>query len=205
MKLTTISPFYLSSNPHDPDQRLRVQVPKDCAAGATFKVTVPVKAPEDDGTDHNKFPSEFKDLLDDYARAYDDWCRAQVIVEPNFKVFKEKQGKFERLAKEFPSSLVTKVDSDYLKKMVRRVRQYKIKKRKKAQDQMQQQMQQKEVKDEEEDAPEEEEENEEEEEEENEEEEEEEEETETQRTINIPSAGTEFPTITFSENDFENT
>lgn len=176
-------------NPHAPDQRLRVQVPKDCAPGDNFKVTVPVKAPEDDGTDNNKFPTEFKDLVDDYARSYDDWCRAQVVIEPSFKVFKEKQGKFEKLSKEFPSTLVTKIDSDYLKKMVRRVRQYKIKKRKKALDQQQQ------VK-EEQDAPPL-----------PEEDEDSDDAQETpgvQRTINIPSAGIEFATVTFSAEDFEN-
>ncbi|CAJ1966846.1 unnamed protein product [Cylindrotheca closterium] len=181
------------ANPHDPDQRLRVQVPKDCAPGNDFKVTVPVKAPEDDGVDHNKFPTEFKDLLDDYARSYDDWCRAHHVVEPSFKVFKEKQAKFEKLCKEFPSTLVTKIDSDYLKKMVRRVRQYKIKKRKKAKDQqqqLQQEAQEQHVKEEE-----------------PEENDDSEEVQETpaavQQTINIPSAGVEFPTLTFSAEDFE--
>jgi len=174
-------------NPHDSDQRLRVQVPKDCAPGETFKVTVPVKAPEDDGTDHNKFPTEFKDLIDDYARSYDDWCRAQVVVEPSFKVFKEKQAKFEKLSKEFPSTLLTKIDSDYLKKMVRRVRQYKIKKRKKAKDQQEQQQQQQQgatAPEESEDSS-------------------EEETPAVQRTVNIPSAGIEFPSVTYSAADFE--
>lgn len=173
---------------------MRVQVPKDCAPGKTFKVTVPVKAPEDDGVDHNKFPAELKDLIDDFARAYDDWCRAQVVIEPHFKVFKEKQAKYDKLAKEFPSTLLTKVDPDYLKKMVRRIRQYKIKKRKKAQDQLERQQQLEQRAKEEQEASSEE----------SEESDEEQETPEVQQTINIPSAGIEFPTLTFSEEDFEN-
>ena len=110
---------------------MRVKVPKDCYPGGTFKVTVPVKQPtadaDGDGTDHNKFSREFQELLDDYARAYDDWCQAQSEVDSKFAIYREKQQKFDRLVKEFPTNLMTPVDSNYLKKIVRRARQNKHK------------------------------------------------------------------------------
>lgn len=171
-------------NPHNTDQRLRVKVPEKCAPGDTFKVSVPIPPPEDNGSDENNFSSEFKDLIDDFARAYDDWCRAQVVIEPNFKVFKEKQAKFDKLSKEFPSNMLTKIDSDYLKKMVRRVRQYKIKKRKK--EKALQLLQEEQSRAEEPVQS-----------------EEEQEAARMQRTINIPSAGSEFPTVTYLVDDFE--
>ena len=123
--------FVLDRNPHNPGQRLRVKVPKDSYPGGTFRVTVPVKQPppdaDSDGTDHNKFSRDFQELLDDYARAYDEWCSRQAEIDKKFSVFKEKQYKFERLAKEFPPNLLTPVDANYLKKIVRRARQNKHK------------------------------------------------------------------------------
>jgi hypothetical protein len=116
------------SNPHNPGQRLRVKVPKDSHPGSTFKVTVPVKLPEEDeGKDRNKFPREFQDLLDDFARAYDDWLEAKNALDPDFNVWKERQNKFDKFVDEFPSNLVTPVDSAYLKQALRRFRQNKAK------------------------------------------------------------------------------
>ncbi|KAG7341564.1 hypothetical protein IV203_023517 [Nitzschia inconspicua] len=116
------------SNPHNPGQRLRVKVPKDCLPGSSFKVTVPVKAPpEEEGKDFNRFPREFQDFFDDYARAYDDWLEAKHALDPEFNVWKERQHKFDKFAKEFPSNLVTPVDSTYLKSALRRFRQNKAK------------------------------------------------------------------------------
>lgn len=180
--------LYSCSNPHNPEQRLRVKVPKDCPPGSTFKVTVPVKQPDenDSTTDHNKLPKEFKDLLDDYARAYDDWCRAHSEVEEGFALFKEKQAKFEKIAKDFPASLVTPVDSDYLKKVVRRVRQYKIKK-KKAEELRQQKGGATQTSAEKEESG-----------------EEEDQEKGLHRTVNIPTAGVEFATKKFVLQDFAN-
>jgi hypothetical protein len=115
---------------------LRVKVPKDCFPGGTFKVTVPVKPPPPDsdkeGTDHNRFSRGFQELLDDYARGYDDWCQAQSDVDKTFAIYKEKQQKFDRFIKEFPTNLLTPVDSNYLKKIVRRARQNKHKRSKTA-------------------------------------------------------------------------
>eukprot|EP00980_Cylindrotheca_fusiformis_P000711 scaffold168_cov124-Cylindrotheca_fusiformis.AAC.11 len=176
------------TNPHNPDQRLRVKVPKDCAPGSTFKVTVPVKQPDesDNTADHNKFSKEFKDLLDDYARAYDVWCRAQADVDESFALFKEKQAKFDKVADAFPSALVTPVDSDYLKKVVRRVRQYKIKKKKADELRLQKggasvssSVAAKEESGQEDDP-----------------------EKEEHRTVNIPTAGVEFMTKKFEIEDF---
>lgn len=116
------------SNPHNPGQRLRVKVPKDSHPGSTFKVTVPVKLPEEDeGKDRNKFPREFQDLLDDFARAYDDWLEAKNALDPDFNVWKERQNKFDKFVDEFPSNLVTPVDAAYLKQALRRFRQNKAK------------------------------------------------------------------------------
>lgn len=66
-----------NSNPHIPGQRLRVNVPEGTYPGETFTVSVPVpQATEpDDDTDHNKFDRDFQDTLDEYARAYDEWCQ----------------------------------------------------------------------------------------------------------------------------------
>ena len=133
IKIICLLTFFFSdnlSNPHNPGQRLKVQIPQDTLPGGTFRVTVPVKQPEgEEAGDQNKLPKDFKDLLDDYARAYDEWCKAQNAIDKEFGSFKEKQKKFEKLVAEFPSSLVTPVDSEYLKLVVRRVRQYKLKKK----------------------------------------------------------------------------
>jgi hypothetical protein len=116
------------SNPHNPGQRLRVKVPKDSHPGSTFKVTVPVKLPEEDeGKDRNKFPREFQDVLDDFARAYDDWLEAKNALDSDFNVWKERQNKFDKFVDEFPSNLVTPVDAAYLKQALRRFRQNKAK------------------------------------------------------------------------------
>ena len=88
---------------------------------------MPVKPPDKDGEDKNKLPRAFQDLLDEYARAYDNWCQAHAEVEQSFSAFKEKQQKYDRLVKEFPSNLVTPIDADYLKKILRRARQNKHK------------------------------------------------------------------------------
>jgi len=121
-------------NPHNPGQRLRVKVPKDCFTGGTFKVTVPVKHQkgEEDEKDRNKLSRELQECLDLFGKTYDEWCTAQSKVDSSFETFKEKQGKFIRLAKIFPSDLITPIDSDYLKQVVRRARQNKYKRSKTA-------------------------------------------------------------------------
>jgi len=121
-------------NPHNPGQRLRVKVPKDCFTGGTFKVTVPVKHQkgDEDEKDRNKLSRELQESLDLFGKTYDEWCTAQSKVDSSFETFKEKQGKFIRLAKIFPSDLITPIDSDYLKQVVRRARQNKYKRSKTA-------------------------------------------------------------------------
>lgn len=123
-------------NPHNPGQRLRVKVPKDCFPGGTFKVTVPVKPTVADGSledkDHNTFSREFQEGIDDYARAYDSWCSAQSEVDKGFALFKEKQAKFDPIVAKFPTNLMTPVTVEYVKKLMRRARQNKHKRKKTA-------------------------------------------------------------------------
>jgi len=123
------------ANPHNPGQKLRVKVPKDCFPGGTFKVTVPVKHRPGDAEnekDRNKLPRDLQEALDIFGKAYDEWCTAQSKVDNSFETFKEKQGKFDKLAKLFPKHLVTPIDSNYLKQVVRRARQNKYKRSKTA-------------------------------------------------------------------------
>lgn len=123
-------------NPHNKGQRLRVKVPKDCLPGGTFKVSVPVKQdPADadgDDKDHNTFSREFQESMDDYARAHDDWCSAQAAVDKNFALFKEKQAKFDPVVALFPTNLMTPVTVEYMKKIIRRARQNRHKRKKNA-------------------------------------------------------------------------
>jgi hypothetical protein len=123
------------ANPHIPGQRLKVQVPKGTFAGETFKVTVPVPKPapgdEDEGTDHNKFPRDLQDELDMYAREYDDFCKHEGefrhAKNEEYPIHLEKRKKYDQLVKEFPKNLMTKIDQEYMKKLVRRARQNKSK------------------------------------------------------------------------------
>ena len=97
-------------------------------------MTVPVKhRPGDaDEKDRNKLPRDLQEALDVFGKAYDEWCTAQSKVDSSFETFKEKQGKFDKLAKLFPKNLVTPIDSNYLKQVVRRARQNKYKRSKTA-------------------------------------------------------------------------
>jgi hypothetical protein len=183
-------------NPHNPGQRLRVKVPKDCFPGGTFKVSVPVKQPpadeEDDSKDHNKFPREFQELVEEYARAYDDWCSAQNEVEDKYALYKEKQKKFDALTEMFPKSLLTPVDANYMKKIVRRARQNKHKRSKTLAAKGSDEKASSEPEDNDDDDD-------------DEEEEEEEEEKPKQpksRKVDIPTKGTEFPTLKLNVADF---
>lgn len=98
--------------------------------GNTFKVSVPVKesdADDDDGKDHNKFSREFQEAVGDYATAYDDWCQAQRQADPKFPLAKTKDEKFDKIISAFPRNLVTSIDREYMKKVMRRGRQNKRK------------------------------------------------------------------------------
>ena len=179
--LTDVSSI-LYSNPHNPGQRLRVKIPKDCYPGGTFKVSVPVQAPSgDDDKDHNKFSREFQELLDDYARAFDDWCSAQSAIDSKFPVFKQRVHKFDALVKEFPKNLVTPVDAEYLKKVMRRARQNKHKRMKTVENQKKQQEQETEPPKSESES---------------------EEETPPSRTVLLPTMGKEFTSINFDPKHF---
>ena len=90
--------------------------------------------------------------------------------------------------KEFPSNLMTPVDQNYLKKIVRRARQNRLKRIKTAAAKQQQQeaepaQVQEEAESEQED-------------------EEEEEETPEPRLFDIPTTGTKYDTLTFNKDDF---
>jgi hypothetical protein len=121
------------ANPHVPGQRLKVKIPKNATPGSTFKVTVPVAdLAADDETDYNKFSREFYDTLDDYARAYDNWCDAEqdyrkASGDKEFAGHLEKRKKFDVLISEFPKDLKTIVDKPYIQKILRRARQNKHK------------------------------------------------------------------------------
>ena len=130
------------SNPHVPGQKLKVKVPANVKAGETFKVTVPKPAEDDndddklgeDGLarDHNKFNREFYDVLDDYAKAYDEWCDAEgayrrAIDDKTFTSHFMKRNKCDDLVSLFPSDTKTSISIDYLKKVIRRARQNKHK------------------------------------------------------------------------------
>jgi Skp family chaperone for outer membrane proteins len=105
-----------------------------------------------------------------------------------FAIYKEKQLKFDRLVKEFPTSLMTPVDANYLKKIVRRARQNKHKRSKTAA--LKQKTDGDTVKDEPKSEPE------------PESEEEEKEEEPQGRTVNIPTMGKKFPTVKYNSLDF---
>lgn len=189
-------------NPHNKGQRLRVKVPKDCLPGEVFKVSVPVKHdPEDesDDKDHNTFSRELQELVDDYARVYDNWCSAQAEVDKKFALFKEKQAKFDPLVELFPKNLMTPVTVEYMKKIVRRARQNRHKRLKTAS-----------LKSETTSKDGEEVDGDESEKEEMEEEEEQEDEEESpaepqKRIVEIPTMGSEFPTLRWKEADFIST
>lgn len=129
-----------SSNPHIPGQRLRVQVPKGTFGGETFKVTVPVPKPsagdDGDGTDHNKFPRDLQDELDMYAREYDVFCKHEGdyrhAKDEEYPIHLEKRKKYDQVVAIFPKNLMTPIDSEYMKKLVRRARQNKSKRSKSA-------------------------------------------------------------------------
>lgn len=183
-----------NSNPNNPTQRLKVKVPKDVQSGGTFRVTVPVKhseADSGDNKDHNKFGREIQDLLDDYGRAYDDYCTARLVVYPAFEINKEKQAKFDKLATEFPTGLLTPVDANYLKQVARRARQNKYKRQRTAEARQNQLevVAKKEAElngDEQSDSD----------------SDEEEEEAEDEKVVDVPGKGVVFPTINWQAKDF---
>lgn len=116
------------SNPHVPGQRLKVQIPKSAKPGGTFKAHVPVHEELDENTDYNKLSRDFHLLIDDYARAFDDWCDAlgayRKSVDGNdCSAHFEKRTKFDKLSGEFSKDLKTPVDKAYLQKILRRARQ----------------------------------------------------------------------------------
>ena len=116
-----------------------MQVPKGTRAGETFKVTVPVPKPsadDDEGVDHNKFPRALQDELDMYAREYDVFCKHEGeyrhAKDEEYPIHLEKRKKYDQVVKEFPKNLMSPIDAEYMKKLVRRARQNKSKRTKSA-------------------------------------------------------------------------
>jgi hypothetical protein len=127
------------ANPHVPGQMLKAAVPKGKGAGDKFDVKVPAPVVSEAG-DKNKFSREFQELAAEFSSKYDEWCHAEAdyhAADPEqkgkFPLKSKKVSKFEEVIKAFPSNLVTPVDEDYMKKIVRRARQNR-KKRKEAGD-----------------------------------------------------------------------
>ena len=121
------------ANPHVKGQKLKVKIPDNCKPGGQFKVTVPVPAASDDDTDYNKLNRDFYYALDNYSRAFDEWCDAEgdyrkAVDDKEFTAHFEKRTKFDKLVGEFPKDLKTPVDKPYLQKILRRARQTKSRK-----------------------------------------------------------------------------
>mmetsp|Transcript_20513 Transcript_20513/g.30831 ORF Transcript_20513/g.30831 Transcript_20513/m.30831 type:complete len:504 (+) Transcript_20513:113-1624(+) len=128
------------SNPHVKGQKLRVKVPKNAKPGGKFVVSVPVPVKANPDVDNNKWPREAQDLLDEFSRAYDDWCHAEAAwreidpsIKEKFPIHKKRMNKFDELLPVFPKDLITPIDGTYLRKVVRRARQNKHKRIKTAQ------------------------------------------------------------------------
>ena len=116
------------TNPHIAGQKLRVKVPPNVSPNGMFKVTVPIPSDgvgdldnnANDDKDYNRISGTFYDLLESFARAYDEWCDAEgdfhkIKGEKEFAAHFEKRNKFDKLINEFPSNLKT-VDKAYLQK-----------------------------------------------------------------------------------------
>jgi len=123
------------SNPHFPSQKLKVQIPENCKPGKSFKVSVPMpKVSKSSGNSQNKFTKSVTNALDEYSKAYDDWCQAEAkqrSLQPkkrggkieHFKAGVERLKKYDEMLEEFPKNLVTPIDAIFIRKLVRRTRQ----------------------------------------------------------------------------------
>ena len=114
-------------------------MPKGVGPSETFKVTVPVPkqaSEEDEGVDHNKIPRDLQDELDLYAREYDVYCKHEGELkhakDEDYPIHLEKRKKYDQVVKLFPKNLMTPIDDEYMKKLVRRARQNKSKRSKSA-------------------------------------------------------------------------
>ena len=129
------------ANPYVPGQKFKVKVPANVKAGEKFKVNVskPAEDNDDDNLgedglvrDHNKFNRDFYDVLDDYAKAFDEWCDAEgayrrAIDDKTFTSHYMKRSKCDDLVSLFPNDTKTEISVEYLKKVIRRARQNKHK------------------------------------------------------------------------------
>jgi hypothetical protein len=71
---------------------------------------------------------EIYDALDEYARAFDDWCDSQgdlkkAMGDKDFGSHFEKRKKFDTMTDDMPKDLKSPIDKLYLQKILRRARQ----------------------------------------------------------------------------------
>lgn len=123
------------SNPHFPSQKLKVQIPENSKPGKSFKVSVPMpKVSKSSSNSPNKFTKSVTNALDEYSKAYDDWCQAEAkhrSLQPQkrggkieqFKAGVERLKKYDEMLEEFPKNLVNPIDAIFIRKLVRRTRQ----------------------------------------------------------------------------------
>ena len=66
-------------NPNVPGQKLKCLVPKKAdMENRCFQVSVPIAEVKEDVKEaKNSFPKAFRESLDEYAAAYDEWCDAE--------------------------------------------------------------------------------------------------------------------------------
>jgi hypothetical protein len=131
--------FVTFANPHNPNQKLRVKIPPNTEPGKAFKVSVPKPPDEDEDDldpkkDYNKLTREFYELLDDYARSFDDWCDAEgeyqeALGKKYFPVHFTKREKWDKFSTAVPKDLKTPLNKPYLQKLQRRARQLKHKRK----------------------------------------------------------------------------
>jgi len=123
------------SNPHFPSQKLKVQIPENSKPGKSFKVSVPMpKVSKSSSNSQNKFTKSVTNALDEYSKAYDDWCQAEAkhrTLQPKrkggkieqFKAGVERLKKYDEMLEEFPKNLLNPIDAIFIRKVVRRTRQ----------------------------------------------------------------------------------
>jgi len=123
------------SNPHFPSQKLKVKIPENSKPGKSFKVSVPMpKVSKSPSNSQNKFTKSVTNALDEYSKAYDDWCQAEAkhrTLQPKrrggkieqFKAGVERLKKYDEMLEEFPNNLVNPIDAIFIRKLVRRTRQ----------------------------------------------------------------------------------
>jgi len=122
--------FFSNRNPNVPGQKLKVKIPKKAdMEKRNFVVSIPAPKVMAE-LQENNFSKEYKEALQIYSCAYDDWCDAEgkycITLPKNkrnkFKLNTEKKNKFDRMVQEFPNNLAVPLEISYLRKIVRQER-----------------------------------------------------------------------------------